>query len=119
MACEIIKITDSIVHARIRDVMQAADQKMLESVAMELIGNDKKVRLLAILENFKGWEQTEAWADVGFMMKHGNNIVKMAIVGDERWKEETFLFVGKAFRSTEIEFFPPSSLKRAEEWVSS
>ena len=118
MACEIIKITDSVIHARIRDIMQIADQKMLESVAVELIRKGKKVRLLAVMDNFMGWEKSEAWDDVGFMAKHGDDIVKMALVGDEQWKEETFLFVGKGLRSTEIEFFPSSSLKRAEEWVS-
>jgi len=119
MACEIIKIADSIVHVRSRDLMQIADQKVLESVALELIGKGKKVRLLAVLENFKGWEKAEAWADVGFMMKHDNDIIKMAIVGEERWKNESFLFVGKGLRNTEIEFFPSFSLKRAEDWVSS
>jgi hypothetical protein len=117
MACEIIKITDSVVHVRIRDVMQITDQKMLESVATELIGKGKKVRLIAVMENFKGWEKGEAWGDIGFMMDHSDDIVKMAIVGDERWKEETFLYVGKGLRSTEIEFFPSSALKQAEEWV--
>lgn len=50
-------------------------------------------------------------------MKHGNDVDKMALVGDERWKEEALLFVGKGLRSTEVEFFPSSSLKKAEEWV--
>lgn len=118
MACEIIKITDSIVHARIWDAMQPADQKLLESAAMEMIRKGNKVRLIVILENFKGWEKTEAWGDVGFMIKHGNDIVKMAIVGDERWKDETFVFVGKGLRSTKVEFFSPTALKQAEVWVS-
>jgi hypothetical protein len=118
MACEIIKIEDSLVYARIRDVMRVADQKALESAAMELIGKGNKVRLIAIMENFRGWEKSEAWSDVGFMATHGNEIVKMAIVGEEKWREEAFLFVGKGLRSTEIEFFPSSSLKQAEEWAN-
>ena len=117
MACEVIKITDSIVHVRIRDVMRGEDQKMLESVATELIDKGKKVRVLAVLEDFKGWEKGGAGSDLGFMLEHYDDIVKMAIVGDERWKEETFLYVGKGLRSTKIEFFPPSALKQAEEWV--
>lgn len=117
MACEVIKITDSVVHVRIRDVMRAADQKMLESVAVKLIEEGKKVRVLAVLENFKGWEKGGAGADLGFMMDYYDDIAKMAIVGDEQWKEDTLLYVGKGLRSTEIEFFPPSALKKAEEWV--
>jgi hypothetical protein len=117
MACEIIKIEDSVIHVRISDVMRVEDQKMLESVAMDLIGKGKKVRLLAISENFRGWEKSDAWGDMGFMLKYGNDIAKIALVGDERWKEDTFLFVAKGLRSTEIEFFPLSSLMQAEEWV--
>ncbi len=118
MACEIINITASVIHVRISGVMQIADQKMLESAAMEMIGKGKKVRLVAIMENFKGWEKSEAWGDVGFMAEHGDDIVKMALVGDERWKDDAFMFVGKGLTSTRVEFFPPSSLKRAVEWVS-
>ena len=118
MACDIIKIVDSVVYARIRDVIQIADIKTLETVATKLIENGKKVRLLVIIENFQGWKKAQEWGDVVFMMKHGNDIVKIAIVGDERWKEEAFLFTGKGFRKTEIEFFPPSLLKKAEAWVT-
>ncbi len=117
MACEIVKIEDSLVRVRIRDVMRVADQKMLESIGMDLISSGKKVRFIGILEDFKGWEKSEAWGDIGFMAGHANDVIKMAIVGDERWKESAFAFTGKGFRKTEIEFFPLSSLKQAEEWV--
>ena len=30
----------------------------------------------------------------------------MAVVGDERWRDATMLFVGKGFRDTAIAFFP-------------
>ncbi len=117
MACEIIGIEDSVVHVRIRDVMQVSDQKMLESIGMDLIRKGKKVRLIGILENFTGWEKSEAWGDINFMAEHANDVIKIAIVGDERWKELAFIFTGKGFRETKIEFFPLSSLKQAEEWV--
>ncbi len=98
--------------------MRPADQRMLESAALELIRKGKKVRLLAVIENFRGWEKSDAWGEIGFMSEHDNDIIKMAIVGDERWKEEVFLFIGKGLRSTKIEFFPLSSLKQATVWVS-
>jgi hypothetical protein len=41
----------------------------------------------------------------------------MGIVGDKNWKEEIFAFVGKGFRTTEIEFFPSDRLKEAESWI--
>ena len=71
----------------------------------------------SIVENFQGWEKGVDWSDVDFLLAHGNDIARMAIVGDERWKVEALAFVGKGFRTTEIEFFSPSSLKEAEGWV--
>jgi hypothetical protein len=86
-------------------------------VARDLIERGEKPRLLVIAENFEGWEKGEGWDDVGFLMDYGDAIVKIAIVGDERWKEQVFLFTGKGFRATKIEFFPPSSQEEAERWV--
>jgi NH3-dependent NAD+ synthetase len=117
MACEILEIDNEIIRIRISGVMRLADQKELQKVARDLIDRGLKPRLLVITENFEGWEKAEEWGDVGFLTDYGDSIVKMAIVGDECWKEQVFMFTGKGLRATEIEFFPPSSSKEAELWV--
>jgi hypothetical protein len=50
-------------------------------------------------------------------MTHGDDIARIAIVGDPRWMDQTLAFAGKGFRATEIEFFPPSSAKEADLWI--
>ena len=117
MPHEIEFIDDTLISVRISGVMKVSDQARLQSLARDLIGQGKGVRLLAKLENFQGWEKSEQWGDASFLSEHGNAIVKMAIVGDERWKDEVFLFAGKGLRTTEIAFFSPSSLTEAEAWV--
>ena len=117
MPHEIESIDDTLISVRISGVMKVSDQARLQSLARGLIGQGKGVRLLAKLENFQGRENTEQWGDASFLSEHGNAIVKMAIVGDERWKDEVFLFAGKGLRTTEIAFFSPSSLTDAEAWV--
>lgn len=54
---------------------------------------------------------------MGILRAHGNDIVRIAVEGEERWKDEVFAFLGKGFRTTEIEFFPPASTKEAEDWM--
>ena len=117
MACEISRIDDAVLYVRISGIMKLADQQSLQSTGMELIAQDKKVRLLVTLENFRGWEQGVDWGDIGFLLAYGNDIAKIAFVGDERWKDLAFAFVGKGLRTTEIEFFPSSSSKEAERWI--
>ena len=119
MAYEIIETDGEVLCVRILGLMRLADQRALETVARDLIERGKRPRLLVIAEDFQGWEKGEGWDDAGFLMDYGNKIVKIAIVGDERWEEQALLFTGKGLRATEIEFFPPSSLQEAELWVRS
>lgn len=118
MAHEVILIDGTTVYIKISGVMKLADQQSLQTAGMGLIAQGKKVRLLVTLENFQGWEKGVDWGDVGFLMAHGNDIAKIAVVGDERWKEQIFAFLGKGLRTTEIEFFRSSSMKEAESWVN-
>jgi hypothetical protein len=117
MACEITGIEDAVLYVRISGIMKLTDQQSLHTAGMKLIAKDKKVRVLVTLENFQGWEQGADWSDVGFLITHGNDIVKIAFVGDERWKDLAFAFVGKGLRTTEIEFFSTASSKEAESWI--
>lgn len=117
MAYEIVRIDGTVLYAKISGVMKLADQESMQTAGLGVIAQGRKVRLFVTLENFQGWEKGADWGDVGFLMAHGNDIAKIAIVGDERWKEQVFAFVGKGFRHTEIEFFPSSSLKEAENWI--
>lgn len=117
MAHEIIQIVDNFISIRFMGMLKQEDMKVVQDKALELIEEGKKVRLLAILDNFQGWDKTEDWGDVEFLMEHGNNIIKMAFVGDENCKDDIYLFVGKGLRTTEIEFFPHASLEQAKTWV--
>jgi hypothetical protein len=45
-----------------------------------------KPRLLAILENFEGWERGVDWNDLDFLMAYSDAIKKIAIVGQPEWR---------------------------------
>jgi len=112
---------DGIVRVRISGEMTPFDQRALEGAARKLLAAGQKISLLVTLEDFRGWKKDPAWAadDVDFQFHHGNDIARIAIVGDPEWREQAFLYVGKGFRGTEIEFFPPESLNAAKAWISS
>ena len=117
MAHEIIDSDDGFICVRFSGLMRFADQLALQAAAREWLDQGKPVRVLACAENFGGWEKTDDWSDIGFMLEHGDGIVRMAIVGDERWREDIFLFLGKGLRRTEIEFFTTDRRAEAERWV--
>jgi hypothetical protein len=119
MACEIIRTDGNIIYAGISGIMSLTDQQFLQSEGLKLIKQDGKARLLVTFENFQGWEKGADWGDVGFMIAHGNDIDKIAIIGNEQWKDQAFAFLGKGLRTTQIEFFSSAALKEADSWIRS
>lgn len=117
MAYEIIRTDGPVVHIRIKGMMQLADHQAMQAVAKKLIAQGLKPRVLVSAVDFQGWEKGVDWGDVSFLSDYGDDIVKMAIVGDEKWKDEVFMFVAKGLRKTAVEYFPSSALTQAEAWV--
>ncbi|WP_372521861.1 STAS/SEC14 domain-containing protein [Sulfuricaulis sp.] len=117
MAYEIVSIDGPVIQVRISGTMQLVDQQALQAAAKKLIAQGIKPRVLVSAENFQGWEKGVDWGDVSFLMDFGDGIVKMAIVGDEKWKEQVFMFTAKGLRKTAIEYFPPAALAQALAWV--
>ena len=118
MPVEIIDATGKLLQLKIRGMFKKAEYDRIIQIAKEAIDREGKVHALVILERFEGWERREDWGDVSFMMEQGQHIEKMAIVGDEKWKDDTLAFTAKGFRPTAIEFFTPSRLNEARTWLS-
>ncbi|MGR9071447.1 MAG: STAS/SEC14 domain-containing protein [Gammaproteobacteria bacterium] len=118
MAFEIMNKEGETIRVGLRGTLRPAELRELQDLARDLIVNGKRPRILVIVEDFEGWETREDWGDVDFLMEYGDDIAKIAIVGDERWREEAFLFTGKGLRTTAIEFFPSESLNEAEAWLA-
>ena len=89
----------------------------MQTAVVETIKRVGKIRILVILEDFQGQEQGADWGDITFAMEHDDDIEKIAIVGDEKWKDLVFAFTGKPFRRAAIEYFNSSHLEKARAWI--
>jgi hypothetical protein len=98
-------------------VLARADFDACVRRAEDAIRRHKKIRILIRLENFGGWERGVDWGDVSFAFDHDQDVERMAIVGDEHWKEEAFAFTAAPFRTTQIEFFSRQRLDAARAWL--
>jgi SpoIIAA-like len=99
-------------------MLKKADYERIIQIAKAAIAREGKIRALVILEGFEGWERSGDWGDVSFMMEEGQHIEKMAIVGDEKWRDDALAFTAKGFRPTAIEFFPASRINEARTWLN-
>jgi hypothetical protein len=85
------------------------------TIELDRIGSAK---LLCVLKEFRGWETGGDW-NMSFYMKHGDAITRIAIVGDERWRDLTMMFASADLRKAPVEFFPASDIARARDWLAS
>ena len=118
MPVQIIDAPGKLLQIKIRGMLKKADHDQVVQIAKEAIAREGRVRALVILEEFEGWERHEDWGDVSFMMEQGQDIEKMAIVGDEKWKDDAIAFTAKGFRPTAIEFFAASRANAARIWLN-
>ena len=77
-----------------------------------------KPRLLAIAENFEGWERGADWNDLDFLFSHSGEIAKIAVVADPRWEVQALAFAGAGVRRAPVKFFPPNELAKARAWLA-
>jgi hypothetical protein len=118
MPVEIIDAAGKLLQIKIRGMLKKADYDRIIQIAKAAIAREGKVRALAILDGFEGWERHEDWGDVSFMMDQGQQIEKMAIVGDEKWRDDALAFTARGFRPTAIEFFPALRMNEARIWLN-
>jgi stage II sporulation SpoAA-like protein len=88
-----------------------------QSVAAE-IGKHGAVRLLIALDGFAGWEPGANWNDLNFYIRYGDDIERIAIVGDEAWRSEALMFAAADLRRGPVLFFPRGKDREAQTWLS-
>jgi hypothetical protein len=76
-----------------------------------------RVKVLVIVEDFKGWERGADWGDVAFFFEHDHQIEKIAIVSDPKWEVQTLVFGGAGVRRGEVKFLPTNQMAQARAWL--
>jgi hypothetical protein len=99
MPVEIIDASGKLLQLKVRGMLKKTDHERLIQIAKEAIAREGKIKALIVVEDFQGWERHEAWGDVSFMMEEGQHIEKMAIVGDEKWRDDVLAFAAKGISS--------------------
>jgi hypothetical protein len=103
---------------RISGILKRSEFGAEQSALARSIDAGSKPRLLVILENFEGWERGADWNDLDFMISHGGEIAKIAIVAEQRWETLALAFAGAGVRRAPVKFFPPNELEQAQTWLA-
>jgi hypothetical protein len=117
MAFTIIDATGPIISAKISGELGRSEVSQMQAVALDAIRRCGKVSALFILEDFHGWKRESGWGDLTFMTEHDQDIAKIAVVGEEQWRDLIYAFLAKGFRQAEVEYFLAADLAKARAWL--
>ena len=53
------------------------------------------------------------------MTEHDKDVAKIAVVGEEQWRDFVYAFLAKGFRNAAVEYFLPADLAKARTWLES
>ena len=82
-----------------------------------LIEKNKSIALLLELIDFKGWTVGALWEDTKFVVKHFDDIRKLALVGEgKHWGKGVAAFI-KPFTRAEVRHFDAEEKDEAMAWL--
>ena len=117
MAFTMIDRSGPIISAKVSGELGTSEVSQMQAAALDAMRRCGRISALFILENFKGWKRDENWGDISFMTAQDENIAKIAVVGEEEWRDLIFAFLAKGFRQAAIEYFLPADLPKARAWL--
>ena len=90
---------------------------MPQVLVPQVVGDAGQARLLIVLDGFHGWGP-DNWAAFKFYAEHGDQIERIAIVGDQQWWEKVKLFVAADLRRAPVQCFVRGAVSMAREWLA-
>lgn len=118
MSATIQKEAGSTWQFRVSGVLKKAELDSAQAAAREEIARAGRIKVLLLLEDFQGWEKGADWGNMTFAATHGDEIDRIAIVGDPKWSAEALMFVGAGIRRTAVKFFVTGEAARARAWLA-
>src|SRR3954462_305642 len=96
---------DNVYRIDLTGVLQEHEFLAMQRLLAAELDGANRIRLLVMLTEFEGWERTATWRDLTFYVRHGNDIKRIAIVGDDRWRAEALMFAAADLRDAPVADF--------------
>jgi stage II sporulation SpoAA-like protein len=118
MAFTMVDASGPVLSANVSGELSKSEVGRIQAAAREAIRRCGKISALFILQDFQGWQREAEWGDDSFLSAHDKEIEKIAVVGENKWRDFVYAFLAKGFRHAEVEFFPTDDLTKARAWLT-
>jgi len=105
MPIELHHERDNIFRIDLRAMLRQDEFERCQNEILHEASRVGPVRVLFVLDRFEGWDSKDDWRDLSFFVRHGDAIERIAIVGDERWRDLALMFAAADLRKAPVEYF--------------
>ncbi len=110
-----IPINEPHVYAfQVKGKLDESDYDLFQPKLERILKRERPLSLLIQLEDFDGWTAKAAWQDFKLGMKHQDDFLRIAIVGDSPW-EKAMTGFGDLFTKAKAKYFTDES--EAMNWI--
>jgi hypothetical protein len=109
--------SDKVLAFKMSGNLHDEDYKTFVPMIDVAIAQQGKVRLLALLHDFQGWDLHALWDDTKFATTHCTKIERIALVGEKKW-EKWMAAVCKPFTMAKLRYFDASEMDAALAWLA-
>ena len=113
-----IETTDLLVIRGSGVLMRAEADEAKHKVAVHIMENGKVHVLIMIEEGFSNLQAFVSWDDIAVDKYIQQNIIRMAITGDLRWRDSALLFFLNSMVPFQIEYFKSDQEEFARAWLT-
>jgi hypothetical protein len=118
MGVTISKESNNCIVVTVTGVFLHKDLETFQSAAKEMLNSGAKVNCLILAKQFSGWGKDGDWGDLTFMYENDSSIGKIAVVAEEKRRDELLMFLGAGRRQAVVKFFFPNEEDKARIWFS-
>ena len=109
--------SDDLLLVHITGILKYSDRETYELEGRLKIDGSRKVKVFVNATHFTGWGKDGDWSNRQFMSEYDPYIEKIAVVADEKWKEQMLAYLRVGERQASVAFYPPSQAQDALDWL--
>jgi hypothetical protein len=117
MGLAIIKKSEDLLLINITGFLKDSGQEDYERIGRLEIDRSRKIKILVNATGFSGWGKDCDWSTREFMYEYDPYIEKIAVVADEKWKEQMLIYLRAGKRQALVAFFSQSQAQEARDWL--
>lgn len=109
---------DNYLVCRVSGRLTEADyEAAVPEIENALVLRDQPLRMMIVLEDFRGWDSGGLWEDLKFDVRHASDFGRIAVLGDSKL-EEWGTRLTMPFMGSEVRYFDIGDRATARAWLA-